>query len=169
MTEPVAYVYLLRCRDGSLYCGWTTDLDARLEAHATGKGGRYTRSRLPVALAAAWRTPDRTTARSLEGRIKRRTKPTRSGWSPARRSTTPSGSLDLEAQVLLVAVGVDEHRLDGQPRPAPLELLARLLVELQRDPARLAGGQRERLGLRVGAQRERPRAGARGRALRPRS
>ena len=73
MTAPVAYVYLLRCRDGSLYCGWTTDLGARVAAHASGKGGRYTRSRLPVELAAAWQTPDRTTARSLEGRIKRRT------------------------------------------------------------------------------------------------
>ena len=70
----MAYVYLLRCRDGSLYCGWTTDLDARVAAHAAGKGGRYTRSRLPVELAAAWQTPDRTTARSLEGRIKRRTR-----------------------------------------------------------------------------------------------
>ncbi len=73
MNAPVAYVYLLHCRDGSLYCGWTTDLGARVAAHAAGKGGRYTRSRLPVELAAAWQTPDRTTARSLEGRIKRRT------------------------------------------------------------------------------------------------
>lgn len=71
----MAYVYLLRCRDGSLYCGWTTDLDGRLAAHREGRGGRYTRSRLPVELAAAWETPDRTTARSLEGKIKRRPKP----------------------------------------------------------------------------------------------
>ena len=68
----MAFVYLLRCGDDSLYCGWTVDLDARLAAHAAGRGGRYTRSRLPVALAAAWRTPDRRTARSLEARVKRR-------------------------------------------------------------------------------------------------
>jgi putative endonuclease len=74
VSPTVAYVYLLRCRDGSLYCGWTTDLDARLETHRTGKGSRYTRSRLPVVLAAAWQTPDKTTARSLEGKIKRRTR-----------------------------------------------------------------------------------------------
>lgn len=74
MADAVSYVYLLRCRDGSLYCGWTTDLDDRVAAHQQGKGGRYTRSRLPVELAAAWRTPDRTTARSLEGRIKREPK-----------------------------------------------------------------------------------------------
>ena len=74
MTDPVAYVYLLRCRDDSLYCGWTTDLDARVAAHAAGRGARYTRSRLPVALAAAWRTPDRTTARRLEADVKQRTR-----------------------------------------------------------------------------------------------
>src|SRR4051812_42812153 len=53
-----AYVYLLRCRDGSLYCGWTVALETRIAAHATGRGGRYTRSRLPVKLAAAWSTAD---------------------------------------------------------------------------------------------------------------
>jgi putative endonuclease len=72
---PVAFVYLLRCRDGSLYCGWTVDLDARLRAHLEGRGARYTRSRGPVTLAAAWETPDNTTARSLEGRIKRLPRP----------------------------------------------------------------------------------------------
>ncbi len=68
----MAFVYLLRCRDDSLYCGWTTDLDLRVATHSAGKGGRYTRSRLPITLAAAWETPDRRTARSLEARIKRR-------------------------------------------------------------------------------------------------
>jgi putative endonuclease len=67
----MAFVYLLRCGDGSLYCGWTVDLAARVAAHGAGRGARYTRSRGPVELAAAWETPDHTTARSLEGRIKR--------------------------------------------------------------------------------------------------
>ena len=44
-------VYILRCGDGSLYTGWTNDLPRRLKAHQAGKGGRYTRSHLPVALA----------------------------------------------------------------------------------------------------------------------
>jgi putative endonuclease len=74
--EPgVAFVYLLRCHDGSLYCGWTVDLDARLAAHQSGRGARYTRARLPVVLAAAWHMPDRTAARRLEARIKRLTRP----------------------------------------------------------------------------------------------
>jgi putative endonuclease len=44
------FCYLLECRDGSYYCGWTTDLEKRVQAHAAGKGARYTRSRLPVSL-----------------------------------------------------------------------------------------------------------------------
>jgi predicted GIY-YIG superfamily endonuclease len=68
---PAAWVYLLRCADGSLYCGWTTDLERRLLAHAEGRASRYTRSRRPVALAAALAMPDRGAARREEARIKR--------------------------------------------------------------------------------------------------
>ena len=42
--------YMLRCADGSLYTGWTTDLERRLRTHNAGKGAKYTRSRLPVEL-----------------------------------------------------------------------------------------------------------------------
>ena len=41
---------MLRCRDGSLYTGWTNDLDKRVQTHNMGKGGKYTRSRLPIEL-----------------------------------------------------------------------------------------------------------------------
>ena len=44
------YAYILRCCDGTLYSGWTNDLEKRLKAHNSGKGGKYTRSRLPVEL-----------------------------------------------------------------------------------------------------------------------
>jgi len=44
------YVYILRCSDGSLYTGWTTDVTARLEQHRSKTGAKYTRSRLPVKL-----------------------------------------------------------------------------------------------------------------------
>ena len=43
-----AYVYMLRCVDGSFYTGWTNDPVKRLKAHQAGKGGRYTRAHLPV-------------------------------------------------------------------------------------------------------------------------
>lgn len=71
MSETPAWVYLLRCRDGSLYCGWTSDVARRVRAHEAGRGGRYTRSRLPVTLAAALPMPDRAAARREEVRIKR--------------------------------------------------------------------------------------------------
>lgn len=44
------YVYLLRCGDGTLYAGYTNDLQRRLAVHNAGKGAKYTRSRLPVEL-----------------------------------------------------------------------------------------------------------------------
>ena len=69
MTE--AWVYMLRCRDGSLYTGWTIDLERRLVRHRAGKGSRYTASRLPVELALALPMPDRSAARREEARIKR--------------------------------------------------------------------------------------------------
>lgn len=68
---PEAWVYLLRCRDGSLYTGWTVDLERRLARHRDGTASRYTASRRPVELAAAMPMPDRTSARREEARIKR--------------------------------------------------------------------------------------------------
>lgn len=69
-TEKANYTYLLRCRDGSLYCGWTNDLVKRVASHNAGIGGKYTRSRLPVTLA--WYTVSGTKqqAMHLEARIK---------------------------------------------------------------------------------------------------
>jgi putative endonuclease len=67
---PPAYVYLLRCRDDSLYCGWTSDIERRLAAHRAGKGSRYTASRLPVELVLAQPMADRSAARREEARIK---------------------------------------------------------------------------------------------------
>jgi putative endonuclease len=66
-----AWVYVLRCRDGSLYTGWTNDLDRRVAKHSAGKASRYTASRLPVELAFAVPMPDRGTAMREEMRIKR--------------------------------------------------------------------------------------------------
>lgn len=44
------YTYILQCSDKSLYTGWTNNLEQRIKQHNAGKGGRYTRSRLPVKL-----------------------------------------------------------------------------------------------------------------------
>ena len=69
--DKMNYVYLLRCADGSLYCGWTTDPEARVAAHNSGKGAKYTRSRLPVELVWLEAYEDRHEALSREWHIKR--------------------------------------------------------------------------------------------------
>jgi putative endonuclease len=67
----VPYVYLLRCGDESLYCGWTTDVERRLAAHRAGTASRYTRSRRPLEVAAVIPVADRSAALKEEARIKR--------------------------------------------------------------------------------------------------
>jgi putative endonuclease len=67
----LASVYLLRCADDTVYCGWTTDIDQRLAAHRSGTASRYTRSRLPVELAVVIPVADRSAALREEARIKR--------------------------------------------------------------------------------------------------
>lgn len=64
-------VYLLRCRDGSLYTGITNDLTRRLAAHRAGKASAYTQSRRPVRLAYREALPDRGAALRREAAIKR--------------------------------------------------------------------------------------------------
>jgi putative endonuclease len=66
-----AWVYLLECADGTLYCGWSTDPERRLEQHQAGTASRYTRSRLPVELVWRRQCEDRSDAMRQEIRIKR--------------------------------------------------------------------------------------------------
>jgi putative endonuclease len=66
-----AFVYLLRCADGSLYCGWTTDPERRLRQHRAGTASRYTRRRRPVEYALVMPAADRSAALKEEWRIKR--------------------------------------------------------------------------------------------------
>jgi putative endonuclease len=88
-----AWVYMLRCRDGSLYTGWTTDLTRRLARHSAGKASRYTASRLPVELAFVLPREDRRAAMREELRIKRlsrRQKLALVAESPLRTGSFPS-------------------------------------------------------------------------------
>lgn len=65
------YVYLIECRDGSIYTGVARDVAARYSAHAAGKGARYTRSRPPERLIAVFAAADKSAALREEIRIKR--------------------------------------------------------------------------------------------------
>jgi putative endonuclease len=64
------WVYMLRCRDGSLYTGAAKHLAARLKQHETGRASRYTRARLPVALVWSRRVPTWSKALREEWRVK---------------------------------------------------------------------------------------------------
>ena len=68
------YVYMVRCADSSLYTGCTNDLTRRLQAHNTGKGAKYTKSRLPVILVYQEPCADKSTALKREIALKRLTK-----------------------------------------------------------------------------------------------
>ena len=64
------FVYLLECRDKSLYCGWTNDLEKRAKAHNEGKASRYTRARLPVRLVFFEKAKTKSLALKREAEIK---------------------------------------------------------------------------------------------------
>ena len=67
------YVYLIECRDGSLYTGISTDVERRYTQHVAGKGARYTRARPPLRLLARFEYPDRAGASRAEYAIKQLT------------------------------------------------------------------------------------------------
>ena len=68
--ESTWKLYMLRCRDGSLYTGITTDVEKRLEAHRSGKGAKYTRGRGPLELVYQEECGDHSTALKREIEIK---------------------------------------------------------------------------------------------------
>jgi putative endonuclease len=66
----VWYLYIIRCRDGSLYTGIATDLDRRLAAHRAGKGAKYLRGRGPLTLVYQTRIGPKALALRTEARVK---------------------------------------------------------------------------------------------------
>lgn len=65
------YTYILRCADGTLYTGWTNDLEKRLASHNAGTGGKYTRARRPVELIYFEEFETKEQAMSREWHIKK--------------------------------------------------------------------------------------------------
>ena len=68
--EQTWYLYILRCGDGSLYTGITTDVEKRFEAHSSGKGAKYTRGRGPLELVYSEACQDHSHALKREWEIK---------------------------------------------------------------------------------------------------
>lgn len=65
------FVYILRCKDNSLYTGYTTNVKKRLRTHNAGKGAKYTRGRRPVSLVYFKRVDSKSLGLKLESRIKK--------------------------------------------------------------------------------------------------
>lgn len=72
--ENKAYMYVLECADGSLYTGYTTDLNKRLMTHNSGKGAKYTRARLPVTMIFSEEFDSKQAAMSAEALFKRKSR-----------------------------------------------------------------------------------------------
>lgn len=65
------YIYIIQCADGTLYTGWTLDLDSRMEAHNSGAGAKYTRGRGPVRLLYSEAFETKSEALKRENQIKK--------------------------------------------------------------------------------------------------
>ncbi|MEG1431172.1 MAG: GIY-YIG nuclease family protein [Oscillospiraceae bacterium] len=68
------WVYILRCKDNTLYTGSTDDVDRRAAAHNSGKGAKYTRGRTPVAVVYREECPDKSAALKREAALKKLTR-----------------------------------------------------------------------------------------------
>lgn len=74
MRAAAGFVYILECADGTLYTGWTTDLETRIAAHNSGGGAKYTRGRGPVRLLYSESCEDKGAALKREHQIKKLTR-----------------------------------------------------------------------------------------------
>lgn len=74
MGSEMYYVYLLRCADGTLYCGSTNDLQRRVKAHNSGRGAKYTKARRPVQLVYCEAAGSRSDALRREAAVKKLTR-----------------------------------------------------------------------------------------------
>jgi putative endonuclease len=87
----MAWMYILRCSDGSYYVGSTTDLDARVHQHNEGVGAQYTRRRRPVELVHAAQFDSKAEAFGMEKQVQ--------NWSRAKREALIRGDFDVLPQL----------------------------------------------------------------------
>ena len=72
--DKMFYVYILRCADNSLYCGYTTDVEKRFEKHKSGKGAKYTKAHLPLEVVYVQEFDNKSDALKRECEIKKLTR-----------------------------------------------------------------------------------------------
>ena len=92
------YTYILRCADGTLYCGWTNDLTARLAAHNSGKGAKYTRGRGPVTLVYSEQFDTQSEAMRREAEIKKLPRPRKQALIESQSGAEPLTIYDVDGR-----------------------------------------------------------------------
>ncbi|MCA8476776.1 MULTISPECIES: GIY-YIG nuclease family protein [Burkholderia] len=115
------FLYLIECVDDSVYTGITTDVAARFDEHAAGKGARYTRSRKPRAVLASFPLPDRSIASKAEYWVKRLTATQKRELAAGIRtlaSVLPAALFAVEDEVERVAAGQPPRTGAGRRRGA---------------------------------------------------
>ncbi|MBR7891577.1 GIY-YIG nuclease family protein [Burkholderia multivorans] len=115
------FLYLIECVDDSVYTGITTDVAARFDEHAAGKGARYTRSRKPRAVLASFPLPDRSTASKAEYWVKRLTAAQKRELAAGIRtlaSVLPAALFAAEDEAERVAAGQPARTSGGRRRGA---------------------------------------------------
>lgn len=126
------FVYMLRCGDGSLYTGSTSDMDRRLAAHQSGKGAKYTRSRLPVELVYREAAADHSTALRREAAIKKLSRTGKLALIRERSSLMRKMQKPEQARSMEFAWDVVDHCLyavlsmtaeDGAPYGVPVNIV----------------------------------------------
>ncbi len=127
--------YVLTCGDGSYYAGYTTDLDRRLRAHGRGVASKYTRSRLPVRLAAWWFADEAREARSAEALFK--------GYSRAEKDRLLAGDEAfgrrmLKPPSLNYPIAPEEGNIVASHQPPQADELPALVETARTSQARLA-------------------------------
>lgn len=92
MARTPWFLYMIECRDGSIYTGVTVDVAARYAAHARGQGARYTRTHPPVRIIFSEEYPDRSTALKAEHRVKRLSADAKRALAAAAPPTAPGAA-----------------------------------------------------------------------------
>jgi len=115
------FVYMLRCADGTLYTGMTNDVEKRLQAHNSGRGAKYTRSRLPVELAYKEACPGRREALSREAALKRLTRAEKLELTAGERLAPPRGAAEIMSK--LRSAGYEAYAVGGCVRDSLMGIL----------------------------------------------
>lgn len=110
-----SFVYLLRCRDDTLYAGWSTDPFQREKAHNSGRGAKYTRSRLPVQLVYIERCTDKSEALTREYQLKQLTREQKERLIASEQNELRKGESDMTKfpYTGVSHIGINTRNLDA--------------------------------------------------------